>query len=341
MGRIVEISNPPNPWATHDIEYIGEPPTQDVQVYLESAKSILSENKSPDVPFKWSCNPYRGCYHACAYCYARPTHQYLDFGAGTDFDRKIIVKQNAPELLKKKFESRSWSGEFLAFSGVTDCYQPLEASYEITRKCLEICRDYQNPTGIITKSALVRRDAELISEIPAGRVILSIPFADDEMARAIEPGTSSPTQRFKTLEYLAERGVPVGVGVSPIIPGLNDDQIVDILERARNAGATMAFRILLRLPNEVAPVFKQRLEATYPDRAKKVWNAIHEMRGGVAYRSGFGSRMKGAGPRWAAIESLFDMTCKRLNYETRDERDAEPPDTFSRPSERSQMAFDF
>ncbi|TDJ70084.1 MAG: radical SAM protein, partial [Planctomycetota bacterium] len=180
MPRLV--SNPPNPWATRHVEWLEAPPPVQVEVYEECAKSILARNDSPDVPFRFSLNPYRGCQHACAYCYARPTHQYLGFGAGTDFDSKIVVKTNAAELLRRALAKRSWRREWIAFSGVTDCYQPLEASYGITRACLEVCREFRNPVGIITKSALVRRDVDVLlalDRVADVQVILSIPFADD------------------------------------------------------------------------------------------------------------------------------------------------------------------
>ena len=342
MPRLV--SNPPNPWSSQHLELLGPAPPAEVVVYEERARSIVSENDSPDLGFRFSLNPYRGCLHACAYCYARPTHQYLGFGAGTDFDRRIVVKTNAPELLRKRFLSRSWTGELLVFSGVTDCYQPLEASYELTRRCLEVCLEFGNPVGIITKGALVRRDAALLGELTRraeASVHVSIPFADDALARAIEPFASSPTARFETVRQLAAAGVRVGVMVAPIIPGLNDSQIPAVLERAAAAGATSAGHVLLRLPAEVRPVFEERLREAVPLRAEKVLAALAEQRGGRLNDPRFGSRMQGAGPRWQAIEALFDPTRRRLGLEERRrgpaepagaEAPAEPPrSTFKRP----------
>ena len=283
--------------------------------YEELAKSVLSENDSPDLSFRFSLNPYRGCFHACAYCYARPSHQYWDFGAGTDFERKIIVKTNAPEKLREAFMKRSWTGELVVFSGNTDCYQPLEAAYRITRGCLEVCRDFRNPVGIITKSAIVRRDADVLAalaRVARAHVYISIAFSDDKMARLIEPGAPSPSTRFAAMKALADAGIPVGVALAPVIPGLNDSQIAEILERAYECGARRAFRVMLRLPAEVKPVFLQRLEQAYPDRAQKVVNAVREMRGGALYNNAFHQRGKGSGQRWDAIEWLFDLTCKKL-----------------------------
>ncbi len=321
------VSNPPNPWASAHVEWLGEPPPVALEVFEEEAHSIVATNDSPDVGFDFSVNPYRGCQHACAYCYARPTHQYLDLGAGTDFDSKIVVKRNAPELLRQELAARRWSRgrATIAFSGVTDCYQPLEASYELTRRCLEVCHEFRHPIAVITKGALVRRDAALLARMArrgGAHVSVSIPFASDEDARKIEPLASSASTRFETVRRLAEAGVEVGVALAPLIPGLNDFQMPEILARAREAGARSAFLVLLRLPAEVAPVFEERLRACYPERAEKVLGALREMRGGTLYRSGFGTRMRGEGPRWEAIRQLFHLQCRRLGLEQDERRGA-------------------
>lgn len=314
------ISNPPNPWLSEHVEWLGEPPSVELRVHEERAKSILATNDSPDVPFRWSVNPYRGCQHACAYCYARTGHQYLGFGAGTDFDSQIVVKLNAPELLARALAAKSWRGEWIAFSGVTDCYQPLEASYGLTRACLEVCLEHGNRVGVITKSALIRRDVELLAKLhkKAGvQVHLSIPFADEEQCRAIEPFAAAPRTRFETVRALAQAGIPVGVAIAPVIPGLNDPQIPKILKAAREAGATSAFLILLRLAGEVRPVFEERLTAAFPNRVAKVLHALEESRAGFRpeKRGDFGARMTGSGPRWAAILDLFQLHCRRLGLD--------------------------
>ncbi len=331
------ISNPPNPWASSHVEYLEEAPTAELEIFEEEAKSILSENDSPDVGFRWSVNPYRGCFHACAYCYARPTHQYLGFGAGTDFDRKIVVKTNAAALLRAALEKKSWRGERIVFSGDTDCYQPLEASYGITRACLEVCAEFRNPVGVITKSAVIRRDVDVLGRLARearAQATVSIPFARDDMARKIEPGASAPARRFETLRMLSDAGVITTVAIAPIIPGLNDPDIPEILERAHAAGARRAFLIMLRLPGEVLPVFQERIAGELPpERVRKIEHAIQELRGGKMNESEFGSRFRGRGERWKAIEAMFELHCRRLGFFLDDERyDDRAPTTFQRPT---------
>jgi DNA repair photolyase len=314
---IQPVNNPPNPWASTWVEWIDAPPDATLKVYEEEAKSALSRNDSPDLPFRYSLNPYRGCAHACAYCYARPSHQYLDFGAGSDFDRKIVVKTNIVERLREQFNKPSWKGELILFSGNTDCYQPLEASWMLTRGCLELCLQYRNPVGIITKGALVRRDIDVLSalaRVAPVHVNMSIAFTDSAMARAIEPGAPSPKTRFETIRALADAGVPVGVGVAPILPGLNDDQLVEVLERAYEAGARSAFRTLVRLAPPVDTIFAERLREALPLRAERVLNGIRDTRGGALTNTDFGGRMHGKGDRWSITQQLFDKTCKRLGY---------------------------
>jgi DNA repair photolyase len=273
-------------------------------------------------------------------CYARPSHQWLGFGAGTDFERKIVVKVNAPELLRAQFLKPSWKGELIAFSGDTDCYQPLEASYELTRRCLEVCAEFKNPVGLITKSAVIRRDVELLARLARDariRVTLSIPFARDDTARSIEPGASSPSRRFDTLRILSDAGVPTGVAIAPIIPGLNDPDIPEILERAHAAGATSAFMIMVRLPGEVLPVFRERInQELSPERVRKIEHAIEELRGGGGRMndSRFGARFRGQGERWRAIESLFELHRRRLGFdeERTEGMGDDAPTTFVRPT---------
>jgi DNA repair photolyase len=309
------VANPPNPWSSSHTELLGVAPAAALQVYEEEARSIVAANQSPDIPFQWSVNPYRGCFHGCAYCYARPTHQYLGFGAGTDFERRIVVKTNAAQLLRAKFARPSWRGENLVFSGVTDCYQPLEASYGLTRQCLEVCAEYRQPVGIITKGALVERDVDLLAglaEHGAATVFVSVPFADAEDSRAIEPFVALPERRLRAMRALADAGVPVGVSVSPLIPGLNDHQIPAILEAARDAGATQAFHVMLRLPAEVQDVFRERVQAAFPLRVDKVMSLVQSMRGGRHNDARFGSRMRGEGARYQLMADLFAKTAAKL-----------------------------
>ena len=297
-------------------------------MYEEEANSVLAENDSPDVGFRWSVNPYRGCQHACAYCYARPSHQYLSFGAGTDFDRRIVVKTNAPEVLALELARPSWKRDTVIFSGNTDCYQPLEASYELTRRCLEVCLARANPIAMITKGALVRRDVDVLQRVnarAAAHVTITIPFFDEVVARHIEPGAPTPRKRFETMRALSEAGIPTGIAIAPLIPGLNDTDIPRLLEAARASGATSAFMTLLRLPAEVLPVFRERLLETMPERARKIESAILDVRGGRMYQSAFHERMTGRGPRWEAIERLFEIHRRRLGFDAREHEKRPPP----------------
>lgn len=326
------VDNPPNPWLSTHVDYLGDPPPAALEVFEEDARSVVSTNDSPDIPFAHSVNPYRGCYHGCAYCYARPSHQYLGWGAGTDFERKIVVKRNAPALLRKFLARPGWTGELLAFSGVTDCYQPLEAHYQLTRGCLEACIDFNNPVGIITKGPLVARDLDLLVALnrrASASVTISVPFIDEAMARRIEPSVARPSKRFEALAALSAAGIRTGVAVAPVIPGLNDSQIPQILARARECGAQNAFLTLLRLPAEVLPVFDARLREAEPLRHAHVLSAIRDVRRGKLNHSEFGQRMEGVGPRWQAIEQLFNVQARRLGFNT------DPP---QRPAEATMRA---
>lgn len=330
------LDNPPNPYHSQHVEYLEQPPDAKIEVYEERAKSILSRNDSPDLPFTWSVNPYRGCQHACAYCYARPYHEYLDLGAGTDFDTKLFVKVNAAELLHKELSSPKWSGEAISFSGVTDCYQPLEAVWELTRRCLEVCLDFRNPLAIVTKSYLVARDAELLAKIAAvARIVVmhSIPFADDETARLIEPQAPPPSKRFAAMKRLHEAGVPVGVMAAPIIPGLNDRDIPKILEQAAACGAVRAGYTALRLPGSVRPVFMERLQKAMPLRARRIERRIREIRGGDLNDSRFGKRMRGEGTYWESIAQLFRVCCRQcgIGNEKKYPLETEPTDDTASP----------
>jgi len=330
-----QVQNPPNPFESVEREWLDEPPDVHLQVYEEQAHSILSENDSPDLPFRWSVNPYRGCFHACAYCYARPTHEYLGFGAGTDFESRIVAKSNAAELLRRAFDKHSWSGELVMFSGNTDCYQPLEATWRLTRACLEVCAEYRNPVGIITRSLLVQRDVDLLQRLHAAadvHVFFSIPFADDALARAIEPQAPLVSRRFEAMRRVAAAGIPTGVSVAPIIPGLNDDDIAPILERAWDAGARVASHILLRLPGSTRAVFFERLRAALPYRAQRVENRIRETRGGALSDARFGERMHGHGVYWDMIEQQWDVHTRRIGFtQARSGERAKRTHTFRRP----------
>jgi len=335
VGPLRPVANPPNPWASCDVEYLeGEAPLAQLEVYEDRTRNILAHNDSPDVGFAWSVNPYRGCFHGCAYCYARPSHEFLSFGAGTDFDRKIVVKPNAPDLLRDAFDQRAWKGELVAFSGVTDCYQPVEASYRLTRGCLEACADYRNPAAVITKAPLVERDIDVmqsLSTVAHFSVMVSIPFWSEAHARAIEPFVTTPARRVRIIERLARAGLRVGVMVAPIIPGLNDEDMGDVLRVARDAGAQYAGMVLLRLPGPVKEIFASRLQSSLPERADRVLNRIRETRGGKMYDSRFGVRGKGEGPYAEAIAALFQQTAQRLGFTMGGFGEHERQSTFRRP----------
>ena len=313
--RPVPISNPPNPWASTSVEYLEGAPEMKLDVYEDRSRTILAKNDSPDVGFMYSVNPYRGCFHACAYCYARPGHEYLSFGAGTDFDRKIVVKVEAPDLLRQAFRKKSWKRDKVVFSGVTDCYQPLEASYRLTRGCLEVCADEKNPVGIITKAPLIERDLDVLQEIgrvAAVHVTVSVPLWDPAKARAVEPYVATPQRRMRIIRAMADAGIAVSVNVAPVIPGLGDEDIPKILAAARDAGATGAGYVLLRLPGPVAQVFEERMRVAMPLRVERILHRIRETRGGQLYDARFGVRGRGDGPYAASIHGLFVATASRL-----------------------------
>ena len=311
------VDNPPNPWLTESIEWIGEPPRAKIEVFEETeTRTIISRNDSPDVAFDYSINCYRGCIHGCTYCFSRPTHEYLDFGAGTDFERKIVVKVRAAELLRKELMKPSWKGDEIVFSFTSDPYVPLEANYRLTRACLEVCADFRNPVGIVTKSALIRRDIDVLQKLTREAsvgVYFSIPFADGEIARAVEPFAPSPRARFAAMKELADAGVHVGIGIAPTIPGLSTD-IPGLLERAKECGATKAFLNMLRLPGSVAPYFEQRLREKLPTKADRVLNRIRDARGGKLNSSSFHDRMRGKGEFWDAQAKLFSVYAKRFGF---------------------------
>jgi len=314
------VDNPPNPWLTYSVEWIGEPPPAKIEVFEETeTRSIISTNNSPDVAFDHSINCYRGCIHGCTYCFSRPTHEYLGYGAGTDFERKIVVKVRAPELLRKELMKSSWQGDQIVFSFTSDPYIPLEANYKLTRRCLEVCAAFRNPVGIVTKSALIRRDIDVLQQLARDAsvgVYFSIPFADYDIARAVEPFAPSPNARFEAMKALADAGIEVGIGIAPTIPGLTSD-IPELLQRAKDCGAQKAFINMLRLPGSVAPYFEQRLREKLPTKADRVLNRIRDARGGKLNSSVFGERMRGKGQYWEAQEQLFNVFCKRLGFNER------------------------
>ncbi len=334
------IENPPNPWLTHSVEWIGEPPEVKLEVFEETeTKKIITHNNSPDVGFDYTVNCYRGCIHGCTYCFSRPTHEYLGYGAGSDFDRKIVAKVNAPELLRKELMKSSWKGDEIVFSFTSDPYIPLEAHYKLTRRCLEVCAEFQQPIGIITKSAMIRRDIDVLQELSRNAslgVFFTIPFLDVEAARAVEPYAPLPEARLHAMEALASAGISVGIGIAPVIPGLSND-IPLLLKRAKEAGATQAFINMLRLPGSVAPYFEEQLYAKLPTKADRILNRIREAREGKMNSSVFGERMRGKGQYWEAAERLFKIHSGRLGFNKRAEHRKARESTFKRPTAQASL----
>lgn len=300
-----------------DDEYLAQlcrPPTE----YLpDNSQSIVAENNSPDVGFRYSVNPYRGCAHGCSYCYARPTHEYFGLSAGLDFETKVFVKFRAAELLRDFLAQPRWQPETIAFSGVTDCYQPAEREFRITRDCVAVAAECRQPIGIITKNALVVRDIDLFQELAAHgaiRVAVSITTLDTQLARTMEPRTSTPAARLRAIGELAAAGIPASVMIGPVIPGLNDNEIPAILAAAREAGASSAYYVLLKLPTTVREVFLDWLQRSYPDRMSRVESLIRSTRAGRLNDSQFGRRQRGSGHVADLIADTFQLWRARLGF---------------------------
>jgi DNA repair photolyase len=335
IGRFEKLDVEPDDENRDPDEELSPPETH----YLrDSSKSALASNDSPDIGFNFSLNPYRGCLHGCAYCYARPTHEYLGFSAGLDFETKIMVKEDAPELLRKELASKKWEPQVIMMSGVTDCYQPIERRLRITRRCLEVLLEARNPVSVITKNHLVTRDIDLLAalaEFHASMVHLSIPTLDPELARVLEPRASTPRRRLLAVEELAAAGIPVGVMVAPVIPGLTEHEIPHILKSAAAAGALTAGWVMLRLPHGVKDVFEQWLRAHRPDRAERVLSRVRDTRDGKLYDSTFGTRGRGTGFYAEQVANLFRVSRDRAGL---DERSYElSAAAFRRPAHGPQL----
>ena len=313
--------NPTNRFETLAVERDPEIPGPErigTELLRDTSRSVITRNDSPDVGFEASINPYRGCEHGCIYCYARPTHEYLGFSAGLDFETRILVKEDAAALLRRELASPRWVPQALAMSGVTDPYQPVERKLEITRRCLAVLAEFRNPVGIITKSELVTRDLDYLqalNEHQAVSVNLSITTLDGELARRMEPRASHPRERLKAVERLAAAGIPVGVMVAPIVPALTDHETAKILEAAANAGASSAGYVVMRLPGAVAGLFEEWLERNFPERKEKVLNRVRDLRGGRLNDPRFGSRMRGEGIYAEQIRATFETFQRRYGLD--------------------------
>jgi DNA repair photolyase len=314
-----------------DVEYLHQRENRRIEYVFDASKSIISENNSPDIPFRYSLNPYRGCIHGCSYCYARNTHEYLGYNAGLDFETKILVKEDAPKLFREFLSRPSWQPEFIAFSGATDCYQPAEREFRLTRQCLEVAWEFKQPIGIVTKNVLVLRDLDLLEPMARQNLIhvfVSVTSLDPELARVMEPRTSIPTARLRAIKLLSEANIPVGVMVAPIIPGLTDHEAPAILKEAKAHGARAAGYTLLRLPLTVEPVFREWLHREQPNKAEKVEHLIRQTRGGHLNESEWGQRMKGQGEIAEQIRLMFQVFRQKLGFESLPELDTTQ---FTRP----------
>jgi DNA repair photolyase len=338
--------NPPNRFER--LHYSPDPDSDDpddpapTTLFLkDTARTLITFNDSPDVGFSASINPYRGCEHGCVYCYARPTHEYLGFSAGLDFESKILVKEDAPELLRRELAAPSWKPQTIAISGVTDCYQPVERRLRLTRRCLEVLAEFRNPAAIVTKSHLVTRDVDLLGEMARNEtaaVFLSVTSLDGDLARVLEPRAPQPAGRLAAIAALAGAGVPVGVLVAPVIPGLTEHEMPAILSAAAAAGARFAGYVPLRLPFAVAGLFEQWLDRHYPDKKTKVLGRIRELRGGKLNDPRFGSRMRGEGAWADLLADVFALACRRAGFDGRGPELSTAG--FRRPGGTQRMLFD-
>jgi DNA repair photolyase len=314
--------NPPNRFEKIHLEPDADwNPDEDVlprtQFFKDHSASVISRSDSPDVGFMTSLNPYRGCEHGCIYCYARPTHEYLGFSAGLDFESKIMVKEDAPELLRAELSLPKWQPNVIFMSGVTDCYQPVERKLKLTRRCLEVLAEFRNPVFIVTKNHLVTRDIDVLGELArhnAASVWLSITTLDSELRKIMEPRTSPPVARLAALRELSAAGIPVGVNAAPMIPGLTDHEIPAILKAAYEAGARAAGYTVVRLPYTVAPLFEKWLETHFPDRKDKVLNRLRAMHGGKVYNSEWHKRFGGEGIFAEQIERMFEVAKRKAGF---------------------------
>jgi DNA repair photolyase len=320
--------NPPNRYETLQVELDPDPDSDEERApgspptvfYRDASRTILAENDSPDIGFRFSLNPYRGCEHGCVYCYARPSHEYLGFSAGLDFERRIMVKDDAPALLRTTLASPRWEPQVVMLSGNTDCYQPVERRLRLTRQCLEVFAEFRNPVSAITKSALIARDADLFADLArhgATHVMFSITSLDPELARRMEPRAARPERRLDAMATLARAGVPVGVMIGPVIPGLNDAEIPRILDAAARAGAQSGSWVLLRLAKPLDALFEQWLADHYPERRERVLARIRDTRGGKMNDSRFGIRQRGRGEYAEQIAALFAVAARKHGLDRR------------------------
>ena len=312
-----QISNPPNPYQKYSAEFIGEPPAAKLEIYEEyTTKKIITKAFSSDFGHRYTVNCYRGCIHACTYCFARQYHEYLGYSAGTDFETKIVVQPNAPVLLREELKKMREKINHLDFSFATDPYLPLEASYELTRKCLQVCLDFQIPTAIITKSPLITRDLDILTKLKNLTVFFSIPFPTKEKSKPFELYTPIPEVRFKAMKTLTDAGIKCGIGIAPIILGYNDSDIPTLLEKAREAGATKAFINLIHFDTDsIEQYFTEKLHEKLPTQANKILNQQKRERGGNLRHRNYQERNQGVTEKWEITQKLFALNFRRLGFE--------------------------
>ena len=329
------VKNPPNPFDKYSAEYIGEPPPTKLEIFEETAtKKMITKAFASDWEGGWryTVNCYRGCVHGCTYCFARRYHEFLGYGAGTDFETKIVVKPNAPTVLREELKKTRQKMPHVDFSFATDPYLPLEASYELTRKCLEVCADFGVPVGVITKSPLVTRDIDVLKKLNSVSVFFSLPFLTKEKSNPFEPYTPVPEARFRAMETIANAGIPVGIGVAPVIPGYNESDIPKLLERAKAAGATRAFMSMLHLDSDsIEEYFVAKMhERLSPTAVSKIINTMKRERGGKLQHRTFKERSIGRTEQWEVTQKLFDFHARRLGFRGH-ESPSEEPETRSVP----------
>ena len=315
-------------------------PAVTTEFYKDTSKSVISYNDSPDVGFETSLNVYRGCEHGCVYCFARPTHEYLGLSSGIDFESKIFVKEDAPKLLRRELSHPKWKPQTIVLSAVTDCYQPIERKLQLTRRCLEVLRDFRNPVAIITKNRLVTRDIDILKEMRefnASAVNVSVTTLNADVARVMEPRASSPMHRLAAIEELSKAGIPVNVMVAPIVPGLTDHEMPSIVKAGANAGATSAGYVMLRLPFANKELFERWCETHFPDRKDKILNRVREMHDGKLYNSKWGERMKGKGVFADHIGALFELAVKKSGMKGRGYRLS--AESFCNPNDTQMTLF--
>ena len=319
-------------------ESLAELPRLKTEIFTETPKTIITRNTSPDISFDRSINPYRGCEHGCVYCYARPSHAYMGLSPGLDFESKLFIKPNAAALLREELTATNYVPATIALGSNTDPYQPIERDYRITRQVIEVLQEFNHPFGIVTKSASVLRDLDILIEMAKlglVKVAVSITTLDAKLARSMEPRASTPMKRLSALEILSKAGIPTVVMMGPIIPGLNDAEIENILKAARNVGVKEAGYTMLRLPHEVKDIFKDWLEKEFPDRAAKVMSLVKSVRGGKENDPNFGTRMSGQGPYAWTIGRRFQLTAQRLGLNTN--RAKLRSDLFSKPPQKGEQ----